>query len=70
VGKRYKFRSVRRSVEANKKVTVKLRLSRSALSAVRKALKAHKKPKARITLTLTGASGLKSSVTKTITLIR
>jgi hypothetical protein len=70
VGKTYKFRSVKRNVDANKQVTVKLRLSRSALSAVRKALAAHKKPKAKITLTLTGASGLKTSVTKTITLIR
>jgi hypothetical protein len=70
VGKTYKFRAVKRNVTANKKVTVKLRLSKSALTAVRKALAAHKKPKAKITLTLTGASGLKTSVTKTITLIR
>jgi hypothetical protein len=69
-GKTYKFRSVKRNVAANKRVTVKLRLPKSALSAVRKALSAHKTPKAKIKLTLTGASGLKTSLTKTITLVR
>jgi hypothetical protein len=49
---------------------VKLRLPKAALSALGKALKAHKKPKAKITLTLTGASGLKTSLNKTITLVR
>ena len=70
VGKTYKFRSVKRSVVANKEVTVKLRLSKSALRAVRKALTAHKRVKAKITLTLTGGSGLKTSTTKTIALVR
>jgi hypothetical protein len=71
IGKTYKFRVVKRSVDANKEITVKLRLPKAGLSAVRKALSAHKKPKAKITLTLTAdGSGLKTSTTKTITLIR
>jgi hypothetical protein len=70
LGKTYKLRSKKSKVEANKLTTVKLKLPKATLAAVKRALAAHRKPKAKITLTLTVASGIKTSVTKTVTLIR
>ena len=70
VGKTYKFRGARRNVDANKRTTLALKLPKSALSAIKKALASHKKVKAKITLAFTVPSGIKTSVTKTITLVR
>jgi hypothetical protein len=70
VGKTYKFRSARRNVEANKRTTLTLKLPKAALSAIKKALASHKKVKAKITLAFTVPSGLKTTVTKTVTLIK
>jgi len=70
VGKTYKFRAANRNVDANKRTTLTLKLPKSALSAIKNALASHKKVKARITLTFTVPSGLKTSVKKTITLVR
>jgi hypothetical protein len=70
VGKTYKFRGARRNVEANKRTTLTLKLPKAALAAIKRALASHKKVKARITLTFTVPSGIKTSVTKTITLIK
>jgi hypothetical protein len=70
IGKTYKFRSLKRNVDANKRTTITLKLPKSALSALKKALAAHKTPRAKVTLTLTVPSGIKTSVTKTIKLVR
>jgi hypothetical protein len=70
VGKTYKLKAVKSKVFANKRVTVTLKLPKSAAAAARKALARHRKLKARITLVLTTASGLKTTVHKTVTLAR
>jgi hypothetical protein len=70
VGKRYTFKSAKATVTANKRTTVKLKLPKPALSAVKKALSARRTTKARITLSFTVASGIKTSITKNITLVR
>ena len=70
IGKTYKFKSARAKVEANRRTTIKLKLPSAGLRAVKKALARHKKPKAKITLTLTVSSGIKTRVTKAVTLTR
>ena len=68
VGKTYNLKTAKAKVFANKRVTVALKLPRSAVAAARKALAGHKKLKARITLVLTTDSGIKTTVHKTVTL--
>ena len=68
VGKTYNLKTAKAKVFANKRVTVALKLPRSAVAAARKALAGHKKLKARITLVLTTGSGIKTTVHKTVTL--
>ncbi len=61
--KRYKLRSVKRSLAAGKKTSLKLRLRKATVRAVKRALRAHKKVRARVKVTVTDAAGNKKSKT-------
>ena len=68
LAKTYRFTTVKATVRAGNKTTIKLKLSSSALKAIKKALAKHKHLSAKITLTVTTASGAKTTVHKTIKL--
>jgi hypothetical protein len=70
LGKTYKFKPVKTHVVAGRRTTVTLKLPKAGLTAVKKALAARKKPKAKITLAQSIASGIKTSLTRNVTLIR
>jgi hypothetical protein len=55
--KRFKLRSVRRSLAAGVKKTIKVRVARKLLGRVRRSLRRHRKLKARITVTVKDAAG-------------
>ena len=55
----YKFKTVSRSVAANKLVKLRLKLAKKRLKAVKRALKRGKKLKAKVTVTATDKAGNK-----------
>ena len=70
VGKTYKLKTAKTKVFAGKRATVTLKLPKAAVTAAKTALAQHKKLKARITMVVTTASGLQTTVHKTVTLAR
>ena len=70
VGKTYKLKTAKTKVFASKRATVTLKLPKAAVTAAKTALAKHKKLKARITMVVTTASGLQTTVHKTVTLAR
>ena len=68
LAKTYRFTTVKATVRAGNKTTIKLKLPRSAVKAIKKALAKHKHMRAKITLTVTTAAGTKTTVHKTISL--
>ncbi len=70
LAKTYRFRTVKATVRANNRTTIKLKLSRSAVKTIKKALAKHKRLSAKITLTVTTAGGAKTTVHKTIRLAK
>lgn len=64
----YKFKTVSRSVDANKLVKLRLKLAKNKLKAVKRALKRGKKLKAKVTVTATDKAGNKRAQKATIRL--
>jgi hypothetical protein len=67
-GRTYRFRLVKAKAVARHRTTVKLKLPSSGLKAVKKALARHKRVTAKIKLALTTATGLTTTVSKTVKL--
>lgn len=62
----YRFKRASRSVAANVKTTLRLKLAKKSLRAVKRALKEHKRLKAKLTLTASDKAGNKRSAKVTI----
>lgn len=62
----YRFKRASRSVAANVKTTLRLKLAKKSLRAVKRALKKHKRLKAKLTLTASDKAGNKRSAKVTI----
>jgi hypothetical protein len=59
--KTYRLRSVKRSLSAGKKVTLKLKLSKKVIRTAKRALRKHKRIRATIRLTAKNSAGTKTS---------
>jgi hypothetical protein len=68
--KRYRFKSLKRAVAAGTPTALTLKLPSAGLKSVKKALAHHKKVKARIAFVVTTASGIRTTVHKTVTLTK
>jgi subtilisin-like proprotein convertase family protein len=68
--KTFRFKPLKGTVAANQKMTIKFKLSKSALKALKAAFAKHRKPQAQINITVTAASGLMTTLTKTVTLTK
>ena len=62
----YRFKRASRSVAANAKTTLRLKLAKKRLRAVKRALKRHKRLKAKLTLTVADKAGNKRAAKVTI----
>jgi hypothetical protein len=61
VSKSYRLRSIKRSLTAGKKVTLKLKLSKKVIQTAKRALRKHKRIRATVRLTAKNSAGTKAS---------